>query len=52
MCGVAYGWEDLAWAEKTLNFSKANIETLEQLDTKTLDLFIEYWKNKLTEKIL
>ena len=52
MCGVAYGWEDLAWAEKTLDFSKSNIETLEQLDSKTLDSFIEYWENKLIEKIL
>lgn len=47
MCGVAYGWEDIAWAEKTLPLVKENIEQLEKLDSKTVDDFTNYWTNKL-----
>lgn len=47
MCGVAYGWDDVEWAEKTLPFVKKHIQQLEKIDNDTVDNFIDYWTNKL-----
>jgi len=47
MCGVAYGWDDLEWAEKTLPLVRKNIENLIQIDKNTINKFISAWENKL-----
>ena len=47
MFGVAYGLDDISWANETIQFSRNHIEQLEVIDKKTIDRFIEYWENKL-----
>lgn len=49
MCGVAYGWNDLEWARKTINLTRRNIIEMEKSDKKTVDNFIYYWTNKLLQ---
>lgn len=45
--GVAYGIDDLPWAEKTLDLVRDHCENLKELDEKTLSDFIDFWENKL-----
>lgn len=47
MCGVAYGFDDLEWAKKTLHLTRNNLFELEKKDNKTIDNFIEFWKTKI-----
>lgn len=47
MCGVAYGFDDISWAENTINYTKNHLMQLEKLDRKTVDNFIKYWEEKL-----
>ncbi len=47
MFGVAYGWEDLAWAEQTIHLVPNYLKELEKLDKKTVDSFISFWYDKL-----
>jgi hypothetical protein len=47
MFGVAYGWEDLAWAEQTIHLVPDYLRELEKLDKKTVDSFISFWYDKL-----
>ena len=47
MCGVAYGWEDLEWAEKTLPLVRENIENLQEMDKKTIENFVKNWEQKI-----
>jgi len=47
MCGVAYGWEDVEWAETTLPLVRKNINNLQEIDKKTIESFIKNWENKL-----
>ena len=47
MCGVAYGMNDVKWAEQTIGLVKDNLLQLEKKDKLTIDNFIEFWKNKL-----
>ena len=47
MCGVSYGWDDLEWSNKTLSLSRSNIETLEKIDSKTIDSFVLNWEKKI-----
>lgn len=47
MFGVAYGWEDLDWAEKTIDLVPKYIQNLEIIDDKTVDNFIKHWYSKL-----
>ncbi len=47
MCGVAYGFNDIKWAEQTIGIVKENLLQLEQKDKQTINNFIEFWKNKL-----
>lgn len=47
MCGVAYGFNDIKWAEKTIDLVKDNLLELKKRDKKTIDKFIKYWENKL-----
>jgi hypothetical protein len=47
MCGVAYGFDDIKWANKTIGLVRESLLQLEQKDKKTILNFIEFWKNKL-----
>ncbi len=47
MCGIAYGWEDMEWANKTIDLTRQNIKELEEMDNKTIDNFVNYWTSKL-----
>lgn len=45
--GVAYGIEDLKWAEQTSDFVSSHVDYLIEQDNKTVDEFIEFWKTKI-----
>ena len=47
MCGVAYGFDDIKWANDTIDLVRGNLLQLEEMDKQTILNFIEYWKNKL-----
>jgi hypothetical protein len=47
MCGVAYGFDDIKWANDTIGLVHENLLQLEQRDKQTILNFIEHWKNKL-----
>jgi hypothetical protein len=47
MCGVAYGMNDIKWAEQTIGLVKDNLRQLEDRDNKTIDEFIKYWEIKI-----
>lgn len=49
MFGVAYGLEDISWANNTINLSRNHIEDLEIQDQKTVDEFVEFWKQKIKQ---
>jgi len=46
-CGVAYGFEDLKWAEKTIEFAPQYIDNLINSDGKTIDDFVKFWEDKI-----
>ena len=46
MFGVAYGIEDLKWAEDTISLVRNHIIELEKIDKKTIDKFIDFWNEK------
>jgi hypothetical protein len=45
--GVAYGLEDIGWANKTINLVRDNIIELEKKDSILVDNFIKYWEKKI-----
>jgi hypothetical protein len=47
MFGVAYGLEDISWANKTINFATEYLKELENIDNKTIDNFVIYWEKKI-----
>jgi len=47
MCGVAYGFDDIKWADTTIGLVRENLLDLEKKNKQTISNFIEYWKNKL-----
>lgn len=47
MFGTAYGWNDIQWANKTINMVKEHLLELEKIDEKSVDKFLEFWKTKL-----
>jgi hypothetical protein len=47
MFGVAYGFEDITWANKTIGLARDYIQELEKIDQKSVDDFITYWEKKL-----
>ena len=47
MFGVAYGIDDLKWSGDTLHFVPNYIPQLKDIDQKTIENFIKFWKNKL-----
>jgi len=44
MYGVAYGLDDITWANKTIDFVTDYIHELEKIDQKSIDEFISYWE--------
>lgn len=47
MFGVAYGIEDLSWAEKTIHLVRDHITNLDKTNQKSVKNFITFWENKL-----
>lgn len=47
MFGVAYGWDDISWAEKTIDFVPSYLKELEIIDNKTVKNFVNFWENKI-----
>lgn len=46
MFGVAYGLEDLPWAEKTVTMVRDYVKELEKIDKKNVNKFINFWEKK------
>ncbi len=47
MFGIAYGLEDLSWAEKTIDMVKNHIKKVEKIDEKNFNKFVSFWEKKL-----
>lgn len=47
MFGVAYGWDDLDWAKKTIDLVPDHIDDLEIMLDKTVDEFCNFWLKKV-----
>jgi hypothetical protein len=47
MFGIAYGWDDIGWANKTIELCRGNIENLKKNDTLTIDKLINFWEKKI-----
>lgn len=47
MFGVAYGMEDIAWANETIHLSREHLKELEKIDNRSVDDFIDYWRKRL-----
>ena len=47
MFGVAYGWDDMKWANETIDFVPDYLKELEKIDNKTVDNFVTFWENKI-----
>jgi hypothetical protein len=45
--GVAYGFDDISWANKTIDLVRDNLEELEKRDSISVDNFVKYWEKKL-----
>ena len=45
--GVAYGLNDIDWANKTIDFAPDHLKELEKIDDKSVDNFIKYWEKKI-----
>lgn len=48
--GVAYGLDDIHWANTTIHMVKDHVKQLEINDMATVDAFVKYWENKIFEK--
>jgi hypothetical protein len=46
MYGIAYGLEDIGWANKTIDLATDYLKELEIIDEKTVDDFINFWEIK------
>lgn len=49
MCGVAYGFDDIKWADNTIGFVKENLSQLEKMNKQTVLNFVKYWEEKINE---
>lgn len=47
MYGVAYGWDDLDWAKKTIDLVPDYVKEYETLTEKTVDEFCQFWLKKV-----
>lgn len=45
--GVAYGLNDISWANNTIDLVRDNLENLKTEDDKTVNDFVEFWEKKL-----
>lgn len=45
--GVAYGFNDIKYADSTIELVKPNLLDLEETDKKTVDNFIKFWEEKI-----
>lgn len=46
MFGVAYGIEDLEWADNTIHMVRDHILEMEKIDAKSIDNFVDFWNKK------
>lgn len=46
MYGIAYGLDDISWANKTIELSTAHLKELEIIDNKTVTDFVRFWETK------
>jgi hypothetical protein len=46
MFGVAYGFSDLSWAEKTIHLVREHLMNIEKINNNTVDNFIDFWNQK------
>jgi hypothetical protein len=46
MYGVAYGLDDIGWANKTIEFARDHLQELEIIDNKTVTDFVSFWEKK------
>lgn len=46
--GVAYGIEDIKWANDTIDMVRDHIKELEIIDKKTVKQFVSFWEKKLS----
>lgn len=46
MYGIAYGLDDISWANKTIKFSRDYLHELEIIDNKTVTDFVNFWEKK------
>lgn len=47
MFGTAYGWDDIQWANNTIDMVKDHLIELQKIDQKTIDQFVKYWEEKI-----
>lgn len=47
MFGVAYGLNDISWANETINFAKQHLIEMDKIDKKTVNYFVDFWENKV-----
>jgi len=47
--GISYGFDDISWSNSTIHFIDEHVKNLEEIDNKTVDNFINYWKRKLNK---
>ena len=47
MFGVAFGVDDISWANNTIEFAKQHLMELDIIDKKTVDSFVKFWENKI-----
>ena len=50
MFGVAYGWEDMDWANKTIDLVTDYVHETDEINDKTVDKFCDFWMNKIYGK--
>ena len=46
MYGIAYGLDDIGWANKTIGLSTDYLKELEIIDNKTVEDFVKFWEVK------
>jgi hypothetical protein len=47
MYGVAYGMSDIQWANDTIHMARQNLESMEEIDKKSINEFDAFWRKKL-----
>lgn len=49
MFGVAYGLDDISWANETIKFAKQHLIEMDKIDQKTVNHFIDFWQKKISD---